>query len=272
MIPIRFGPPARQLSGLFHPAAGEDRRHCLVLCNPMGQEAIRAQRVLRVLGDRLARSGFSVLRFDFFGTGDSDGEDTEGDVRIWTEDVRLAAGEVARRTGFGDSSWFGLRLGATLAALACARGAARPRRLVLWDPVVDGPAYLRELREAHAITLEGDRPKTLESLRADWQGSLGVVDGTEALGFPLTERLRSGVGELSADAWMPCGADAVTLVAAGEAHDWTGLADRFRAAGTPCEIRGIGSRIVWPSHEAMNSAIVPADALGAIEAAFREPQ
>lgn len=270
MIPIRFGPPSRQLFGLIHPAAGTDRRHCLVMCNPLGQEAIRAHRVLKVLGDRLARSGFSVLQFDYFGTGDSDGEDAEGNIRHWTEDVRLAAGEVTRRTGYGDNSWFGLRLGGTLAALACARGSARPQRLVLWDPVFDGPAYLRELRAAHAIALDGDRPKTLESRSADWHASLGAVDGNEALGFPLTEVLQRGIGELRADAWMPCGADRVTLVGADVSGELSALAGRLRAAGTPSDLRRIGSRIFWPSHEAMNSAIVPADALAAIDAAFRE--
>lgn len=270
MIPIRFGEPSRQLFGLFEPPTDGDREHAVVLCNPFGQEAIRSHRLLKVLGERLARAGFSVLRFDFFGTGDSDGEDEEGDLRIWVDDVLRAHEEVVRRSGHRECSWFGLRLGATLAALASASSPTAPHRLVLWDPVVDGLAYLEELRQAHVDTLVHNRPRVWESLRSDRDGSRDIVDGSEVLGFPLTAELRRQIGDLSAASWAGCRARRLYLVGAGNPPAWAGLEAPLRDAGTPLARCAIDTRIVWASQEAMNSAIVPADALRAILDALSE--
>ena len=98
--PRCFGPSARRLFGIYHPPAeGSAGRPAVVLCNPFGQEAIRAQRMMRVLGERLARNGHAVLRFDYFGTGDSLGDDIEGDLEGWALDVMEAHRRVAARLG-----------------------------------------------------------------------------------------------------------------------------------------------------------------------------
>jgi pimeloyl-ACP methyl ester carboxylesterase len=270
LIPIRFGAPSRQLYGLFQPSGGEDRRHCVVLCNPFGQEALRAHRMLKVLGDRLARAGFTVLRFDYFGTGDSDGEDGEGNLRIWVGDVLLANEEVMRRSGYRECSWFGLRLGATIAALASAEAQTAPKRMVLWDPVVDGHAYVNELRQAHAAALLESRPQVWESSQGHRDVSPEITDDAEALGFPFNGELRREIGELSAGSWAGCRAGRVCLVGAGSRPEIAVLEGRLHDAGTPCERRRISTQVDWASHEAMNAAIVPADALRAIMNAMSE--
>src|SRR6185369_16185836 len=100
LTPLRFGASARRLFGLYQPpSAGTGNAQCVVLCNPFGQEAIRSHRLLRVLGDRLARAGFAVLRFDYSGTGDSDGDDSEADLGRWVEDVLSADAEARRASG-----------------------------------------------------------------------------------------------------------------------------------------------------------------------------
>ena len=63
----------RQLAALYHPPTSADRGRAVLILNPLGQEAVRAHRLLRVLADRLARLGVHVLRFDFHGCGDSAG-------------------------------------------------------------------------------------------------------------------------------------------------------------------------------------------------------
>jgi hypothetical protein len=65
---------ARAQEGLDAPGAA------VLLCNPFGQEAIRCHRAFRLLSARLASSGIPSLRFDYFGTGDSPGNDGEGDL------------------------------------------------------------------------------------------------------------------------------------------------------------------------------------------------
>src|SRR5690606_6529681 len=121
-----------------------------LLCNPFGQEAVRAHRIFVVLADRLARQGVSVLRFDYHGTGDSPGDDDVGDLEGWAADILSAQAWLDEAARPSRRVWIGLRLGALLAAMAS--GGARPGAtidsLILWEPVIDGSAYLRELAEA----------------------------------------------------------------------------------------------------------------------------
>lgn len=147
--PFFFGPPARQLFGCYHePPAWPARDEGVVLCYPAGQEYIRSHRACHHLAARIARAGFPTLRFDYFGTGDSAGEDEDADLEQWEADLRLAVAELKARGGVEQVIVLGLRLGASLALVAAPRIAGLAG-LVLWEPVVSGRRYLAELRSQH---------------------------------------------------------------------------------------------------------------------------
>ena len=65
--------------GWHHPARSAARDMGLVLCRPFGYEAICTYRSYTVLAEMLANDGFDVIRFDYQGTGDSAGSDTDPD-------------------------------------------------------------------------------------------------------------------------------------------------------------------------------------------------
>src|SRR5438552_19020891 len=75
---------ARQGKPLFawlHQAAPEQSLgHGVILCAPAGHEQVHTHRAFRHLAQRLADAGFSALRFDYLGAGDSadleEGENT----------------------------------------------------------------------------------------------------------------------------------------------------------------------------------------------------
>ncbi len=70
---IHFGTSGRELFGIYHAAeVVSPSRPAVLLCNPFGQEAVRAHRIYRILAERLARAGHNVMRFDYYATGDSD--------------------------------------------------------------------------------------------------------------------------------------------------------------------------------------------------------
>jgi uncharacterized protein len=268
MIPIRFGPPARQLFGLYQPPAGTDRGECAVLCNPFGQEAIRCHRLYRILGDRLARAGLHVLRFDYLGSGDSDGDDSAADLDVWTDDVLRANDEAARRSGCARSAWFGLRLGASLAALASARAGREPVRLVLWDPVIDGAAYLAELAAAHVAAGRagyGARWKIEPRLRT----TIEAEAAHEALGFELGAALQRRIGAITPDTIGAARARKVTILAR-PAAPLGGIEAALASRGVALDVQRVPSEIAWAANEAMNTAIVPADILQAVVAAMTD--
>jgi len=144
MTPLFFGTAEHRLFGVFQPSRRPAGRSGVVLCYPCGQEYVPAHKAFKSLASLLADAGHDVLRFDYHGTGDSGG-DLDGSTRpSWHEDVSMAIEELKDTSGAEQISLCGLRMGAAWAAQVAA-GRADVDRIVAWDPVVDGRAYLQSL-------------------------------------------------------------------------------------------------------------------------------
>ncbi len=125
----------------------------MVLCPPLGIDYVNTYPVLRHLANRLAFHGIPVLRFDYSGTGNSAGFDSDpGRVTQWLRDINAARTALMQAAGCADAGLCGIRIGATLAARV-AHESALPC-LVAWGPVARGRAYVREMRAMH-LTAEG---------------------------------------------------------------------------------------------------------------------
>ena len=176
--PLYFGTPERPLFGFYHPPTGSRVRGTgVVLCNPLGDDLIRAHRPFRHLAEELSAAGFPVLRFDFDGTGDSAGDERDPNrVATWRADVGRAAAELRARSGVERLALVGLRLGGTFAALGAA-DLGGVDTLVLWGAYDNGGAFVSEATKAH---------KMLVMLQPQsFSGGLPASDGQEALGFLL---------------------------------------------------------------------------------------
>ena len=182
-LPFYFG-PGRELFGFYHPAATVSRT-AVLLCAPFGVEQIRCHRLYRQLAQGLADSGLPVLRFDYFGTGDSAGDSQSFDWTRCLADVVTAAGELRTKHGGVRLLAFGTRLGAN-AAMAAAQ-AARLDGVVAWDAITDGSALVRQYdRMQEALKVDLNR---FEHARPELDVS------TQWPGFERGERLR---GQLQA--------------------------------------------------------------------------
>jgi alpha-beta hydrolase superfamily lysophospholipase len=131
-----IGTSERPLYAIFSAASGTRQRRAVVLCAPFGDEYARAHRTGRLLAQRLAAAGAAALRFDYYGTGDSGGDDDEFSPDGAVRDTLAAVAEAQEVGGVRHVTLIGLREGAAAAVRATplARGVDR---LVLWDPVLD---------------------------------------------------------------------------------------------------------------------------------------
>jgi exosortase A-associated hydrolase 1/exosortase A-associated hydrolase 2 len=184
---------------LFHAPAGACRG-ALVYLHPFAEELNRSRRMAAVGARRLAAQGVAVLQIDLHGCGDSAGDFGDASWDSWKRDTAAAAAWLRARMGCAVGLW-GLRLGALL-ALDCARDPAiAPDRLLLWQPVTNGAAYLTQfLRLRLAGDLLQDKgadggEKTgasTETLRA----ALRAGESLEVAGYRLAPALALAIDAL----------------------------------------------------------------------------
>lgn len=248
-----FGSGARRLFGVYEPSRlARAKPQAALLCNPWGSEYLHAHKSMRQLAMRLAEAGVDTLRFDYFATGDSAGADGEGSLEDWRKDILTAADELKSLSGATRLSLVGLRLGATLAAQASLGMRRSMDKLVLWDPVTDGDAYIDELYavcHAQPIAVKGPIARS-----ADAGG------GFDILGFPLTRRMHDDLNGMSMQAIaaeIPC--KICTVVSAGEAS-----VQRVRSALIPAAdavVEQMDGLPIWFEDWPRNSGVVPAGTL-----------
>ncbi len=232
-----FGQDDR-LFGSYVPESGTAApRAAVVLCYPFGQEYMRAHKAFRQVAVLLSRRGLPVLRFDYSGTGDSAGDGTAATLEEWTADVGAAIEEVRRRSGATQVRLGGLRLGATLAALA-ARDRAEVERLVLWDPVVSGAGFL-----------------------ADVEPSVGHRDGTTwwVHGFPLPESMRNALRSVDLrDVPLPARTRVVQMLSRPGVN-FEALAERLADRVGDVESRIVPSPSDWNYTDEVGGILMPRD-------------
>ncbi|HYP74541.1 MAG TPA: alpha/beta fold hydrolase [Polyangiaceae bacterium] len=226
MKPLFFGEAERRLYGVYHPAA-KPSRHAVLLCYPGMQEYNAAHWMFRRLATSLSREGHHVLRFDYFGTGDSDGDSDVTTPESAVADVHTAIRELRDLSRAREISLVGLRFGAACAALACSSGSAA-RQLVLWEPVIYGHAYVREL-EAQ------DERRNLVLLHAERTRGRR----NELLGFPFNARVRAGTEAINLTTGSPVKAKRVVVLCSDERNEHRALRDWYERSGVPTELRAV---------------------------------
>jgi alpha/beta superfamily hydrolase len=154
MIPFYFGADDQRLYGVYEPAHDSGAvSGAAVLCNPVGNEYIQAHRTMRNLSSRLSKAGFHVLRFDYYGTGDSSGGSEEGSPQRWRENIKAAVVELQEMTGAARISLVGLRFGANLAAQVATGSPAMINSLALWEPLADEDEAMTQFSDHDASAL-----------------------------------------------------------------------------------------------------------------------
>lgn len=144
-VPLFFSNEQYNLFGIFHYPENNDRNEGFVFCHAFGEEKLWAHRVYVNFARELSRRGYTVLRFDFMGHGDSDGEFEQSTIRTQESDISCAIETLKSKcSNITKINLLGLRFGATLAAIAAEKN-ANISKLILWDPIVSGSQYMNQL-------------------------------------------------------------------------------------------------------------------------------
>jgi len=215
-------------AGWLHEAPGDTG---VVLCAPQGHEMMWSHRALRHLADDLAAAGMPALRFDYPCTGDSTGGcDDPDQVARAICSIVAAADKLRAWTGVRNVVLCGLRLGASLAAQAADAMRSDPNRavagLVMLAPVVNGRAYLRELKALHLNWLDSTGPMPQPTAAPD-----GAQD---VLAFRMPADAVSEIMALRLDRMSECPAPRVWMLDA-----WPGSTSAVAALGQAWQAAGV---------------------------------
>lgn len=258
----RIAHARREMVGLLQmPAIDAPEQPAFLFCKPFGQEAVRTSQMFQALANRLSRDGSPVLRFDYHGTGDSPGEGRDQALAGWTDDTLAAMAQLRRDAPGRRLNVFGIALGANLAAAAALRAPAAPAQLLLWEPVLDGRAYLSSLLAAHRRELarELQTPwdylvKTGREVEPELPGSL--------IGFEVGAELARELGALDAAPLAELVRRAIPVRCALRTDQRAQIVGIGTAAAWHPSF--IESPIDWMSGDASGTAIVPRDILQAL--------
>lgn len=168
--PLFFGDGRDNLYGVLHLPPDTPRETGVVFCTPFYTDTMEAHGILVNLARYLAENRFPVLRFDYRGCGESDGEWSEYFISDYLEDIDTALELLRDRTGVQAAGLLGLRMGGTLALMKLA--GRRPASFaVALEPIIRGARYMQDLL----------RLKTAEQLK-DMRGvRTGMARLTEAI-------------------------------------------------------------------------------------------
>jgi pimeloyl-ACP methyl ester carboxylesterase len=237
-----FGDSAEPLYGAYHPPTTSVRgARAILLCYPGVPEYSSAHWDFRRLAASLSQKGHHVLRFDYYGTGDSAGETTEASVERAIQSTRQAARELLDIAGARTLSVVGYRMGAAVAFEAC-RDGLKAQDLLLWEPVVHGGEYVSQLERWDRKRLS----QLLHFVRSRQRRN-------ELLGYPLPPRLRAELTRL--DLTRPASPPSVERVTFVTTRADDALV-RLEAA---LSREGIAQRRVLLSASAANAMSAPSD-------------
>jgi uncharacterized protein len=152
--PVVFECKGQQVVGMLHVPEGRGRFPSALLLHGFTATKAESHRMFVKLSRQLAGHGIASLRFDFRGSGDSEGVFEELTIRSQVTDGLEAIKFLARhkRVNSRRLALIGMSLGGAVAAHVVARERSRFRSLVLWAPVAEGEGILDGLSTPEAVS------------------------------------------------------------------------------------------------------------------------
>lgn len=210
---------------LYRAPEGGTNRNVLFV-PAFNEEMNRCRSMLGFAAKALAEQGIGSLLLDLHGTGESDGDHDDARWALWLQNLDSAVQWLEAHGGC--EALIGVRLGAMLAA-DWSRQSPQARRLLLWQPVLDGLSHMTQfLRVRIAANMDrSDMPKeTTQTMREQWARGESV----EVAGYAMHPELAQAIDQRKLVALPP---PAVVAV------DWFSHLNPATGGATPAETQVI---------------------------------
>jgi exosortase A-associated hydrolase 2 len=174
--------------GTLH-AGGETARQSVVIVPPFAEEMNKTRHLMAALARRIAGVGYDVLLFDFFGTGDSEGDFADSSIAAWRSDIDAVIRFMNPRIRL---HLVGFRAGALMAADAASRHDVHSLTLV--QPHLSGRQQLDEVLRLRltAALMDGGSREGISALR----NRLMAGETLEIGGYGVSRDLAVGLDSL----------------------------------------------------------------------------
>lgn len=222
----------------------------VVICCSALVEQLTNYRHEVLLARALAARGLAVQRFHYRGTGHSEGEETEISLDAMVEDTLAAGGWLQSQTGVQQLAFMGTRWGGLIAGTVAKEHPGAP--LVLWDPIVDGGHYFRELIRGRLVREMKD-PRAAAGVES-WKDELDRQGCIDILGYPLHRSLYESGRTVRLDAFLAGRTAPVLLVQFGRRDavraDYARLEETLKRGGAMVDVHFIREEPAWlfPGH------------------------
>lgn len=127
----------------------------IILCPPLFQEEIIADRAMTTLCERIATSQSPVVRFDFAGMGNSEGDQSTLSLEDWHQNLKDVIQKTKDKFTSNEVHLIGLRLGATLIHSFLPKYEGTIGKVLYWHPVLNGNDYLKSLVHDQQLLVKG---------------------------------------------------------------------------------------------------------------------
>lgn len=217
----------------------------VVICPSIFAEELKIYGTQVLTARACAAAGFAAVRFHYRGTGHSGGVPEECTVDTMLEDVAAAVAHLKDQTDVPTLAFCGGRWGGFVAGLSARGHQGAP--LILWEPVVDGYGYFRDIFRASQLSaLAGGASALTVTQAVEHLRAAGVVD---TLGYPIHWGLYNSASGRSLMTLAADGARPVLLVQISPHRDlkpeFRKLKDAFTAGGSSVETALVEGEGAW---------------------------
>ncbi|CAA9889313.1 Hydrolase, exosortase system type 1 associated [Candidatus Methylobacter favarea] len=198
VMPVFIPGQAGRLFAIYHhPATGEKAKKAILHIPAFAEEMNKSRRMIAMQAREFAKSGYAVLIFDLFGTGDSEGKFSDATWEIWKNDVHTVCQWLIEQGILNISLW-SLRSGILLAMDFLEDAKIKFDRMLCWQPVLNGEIFIMQflrLRVAAALMDKSAHPEKASDLKQQ------LLDGkvVEVAGYTLHPDLINPLMKLFSD-------------------------------------------------------------------------